>query len=255
MKRSIHLSLLVALLAVWLAGCATPTPAAPTAEPSATPVPATPTPSVPAVVQNMHWFGTSSYLYHGSLNIYFDPVTLSGDLPKADLILVTHGHSDHWDVNELLKIIGPDTTLVISPNVTGGYDQAKEQLGIEAVVLAEGESKEIKGVTIRAVPAYGLFHPRESGGVGYIVEVDGSNIYHAGGTGPYPEMAQYKVDLALLPMYRNEQLKEMIQLIPAKYFMVMHIGTSASQAYVTTLTKEFGPDKLFFTPAYGPYQP
>jgi L-ascorbate metabolism protein UlaG (beta-lactamase superfamily) len=256
MKRLMYLALFVALLAAWLAGCATPTPAAPTAEPSATPIPVTATPFIPDVVQKLHWFGTSAYLYNGSQVIYFDPVALSGDLPVADLILITHAHSDHWNVEDLLKIIGPDTTLIISPSTTSVYETAKEQLGVEAVVLKEGESTEVNGVTVRAVPAFDTrFHLKDSGGVGYIVTVDGTSIYQAGGTTAYPEMAENTCDLAILPMYRNNELKEMIALVPAKYFIVMHIGTSASKAYETVLTKEFGPDKLFFTPAFGPYQP
>lgn len=256
MKRSIYFFVLAALLAAWLAGCATPAPAVPTAEPSTTPIPATVTPSMPDVVQKMHWFGTSSYLYKGSQVIYFDPIALSGTLPAADLILVTHAHGDHWNVEDLLKIIGPDTKLIISPNITGVYETAREQLGIEATVLKDGESTEVNGVSVRAVPAFDTrFHLEGSGGVGYIVTVDGTSIYHAGGTGPYPGMAENACDLAILPMYRNEQLKEMIALVPAKYFMVMHIGITASTAYETVLNQEFGPDKLTFTPAFGPYQP
>ncbi|MCK4531460.1 MAG: MBL fold metallo-hydrolase, partial [Candidatus Aenigmarchaeota archaeon] len=49
---------------------------------------------------------------------------------------------------------------------------------------------EVEGIRIRAVPAYNLskhFHPKGDG-VGFIIESEGKQVYHAGDTDFIPEM-------------------------------------------------------------------
>ena len=59
-----------------------------------------------------------SFLYNGSKVIFFEPISLDGKLPQADLILVTHAHNDHWSVVDFKKIIGPNTIWIIGPIVS-----------------------------------------------------------------------------------------------------------------------------------------
>lgn len=232
MKHVIRLCMTCCFLFVLVTACATPT-ASPTPEPTATSVPPTPTPAPVDPLSNLHWFGTSAILYSGSQNIYFDPVTLDGTLPTADIILITHAHSDHWSINDLKKIIGPNTTLVISPNVTKSYEISKDSIGIPATVLAEGETTEINGVSVEAVPAFDTrFHLQGSGGVGYVVNVDDMRLYAAGGTASYPEMAQYNCDIAMLPVYDMDDLNVMMDLVPAKVFVLEHTSYYTVKALV-----------------------
>jgi L-ascorbate metabolism protein UlaG (beta-lactamase superfamily) len=190
-------------------------------------------------VSKLHWFGTSAILYNGSQVIYFDPITLSGELPPADIILVTHAHTDHWSVKDIQQIIGPNTTLVISPNVSGVYESAREELGIPATILAEGETTEVNGVSIAAVPAFDTHgHLRENGGAGYIVAVDDLRIYHAGATLSYPEMAQYECDIAILPLYTADEARTMIKLIPAETFVIGHTSYYTVQALAKLAAEE-----------------
>lgn len=250
--------LLAALLSTLMIGCAPAIPsptAVPTLAPTATPIPPTPVPPLEAAIEKMHWFGTSAILYQGSQNIYFDPITLEGELPKADLILITHGHNDHWSVEDLLKIIGPNTTLIVSVNASGVYDHAKDQLGIEAKIVREGDTLEVNGVTIQSVPAYDLrFHPRATGGVGFIVTVDDTRLYHAGGTGAYPEMAGYECDIAIIPVYDNASVSELVSLIPAEAFAISHTSVHSGESYASVLGKDF-PDKKFVTFVSGALEP
>ena len=67
----------------------------------------------------------------------------------------------------------------------------------------------VGGVTVTAVPAYNLdkfrgpgepYHPREAGYLGYVVEMDGLRVYHAGDTDAIPEMSDVRCDVALLPV-------------------------------------------------------
>lgn len=237
MKRILALSWLGCLLAGWITACAAPPTEAPAPTlkppmPTATPVPVDP-------VSRLHWFGTSAILYNGSQVIYFDPITLSGELPPADLILVTHAHTDHWSVKDIQQIIGPNTTLVISPNSTSVYESAKDEFGIPATILVEGETIEVNGLTIEAVPAFDTrFHLRANEGVGYIVTVDGTRIYHAGGTASYPEMAQNECDIAILPMYTADDTRTMIELIPAETFVIGHTSYYTVQALAKLAAEE-----------------
>jgi L-ascorbate metabolism protein UlaG (beta-lactamase superfamily) len=195
-------------------------------------------------------------LYNGSQVIYFDPVNLSGTLPPADLVLVTHGHSDHWSVNDLKKIISRDTKLVISPNVSTAYEKARDELGIAAAILAEGEKTEVNGLSVEAVPAFDSHaHLRENGGVGYLVRVDDLRIYHAGATVAYPEMAQYPCDIAILPMYRADDTRAMIKLIPAQTFVIGHTSYYTVQALAKLAVDELGEGRVVADLKLGPFEP
>ena len=251
MKRIVSFFLLISILFVLVSGC---TPAV-TAEPTPTPISPTPTPSLQDVVGKLHWFGTATFLYHGSQNIYFDPITLNGDLPPADLILITHAHTDHWSVADIKKVTGPNTTLIISPNMSTAYETNKAEIGIPATVLAEGQTIEVKGITIQAVPAYGAGHPREAGGVGYIVTIDGVRLYHSGGTDAYPEMAQYTCDIALIPAYSKALAQALAEIIPAKAIIIEHTSYYAAKALADLFTQDIGGGKIFVALEAGPYTP
>ena len=261
MKRTVSFILFAGLVMVWAAGCspaATVAPAAPTPTPlppTATPVPATPTPSAQDALGKLHWFGTSAFLYNGSKVIYFDPITLAGNLPKADIILVTHAHSDHWSAVDIKKIIGPNTTLIISPNVSSYYEASKSDLGIPATVLAEGQTTEVSGVSIQAVPAYGAGHPHEAGGDGYIVSIDGISLYHTGGTDAFPDMAKYNCDIAFVPIYSKDKAQAIAEIIPAKVIIFEHTSYYAAKAVSDLFAQSIGGGKNFIALEAGAYNP
>ncbi len=135
--------------------------------------------------------------------IYADPYgevhDFAGNDP-ADLILITHNHYDHYDLQAIAEIETPDTAFIISPNV-GPVDP-------RYLVLANDEVCTWEGIGVAAVEAYNinrrndageLFHPRGVGN-GYIVDFDGFKVYLAGDTEPIPEMQELpKIDLAFLP--------------------------------------------------------
>jgi L-ascorbate metabolism protein UlaG (beta-lactamase superfamily) len=258
MKNKLPVLFAVGSLILFLAGCATGATAVPSPTETAAPasVPATPTSDLPPAVAQLHWFGTAAVLFHGTKNIYFDPVNLSGDLPPADLILISHAHSDHADLASLQQIIGPDTVLIISPNVTDFYEQNKDALGILATVLAEGETTHVGDISIRAVPAYDSNggHPREAGGVGYVATIDGQKIYFAGGTNYFPEMAQIESDVTLYPMYARADAEKVIGILPTKVFIPIHTSGTGASAYAVVFAKL--PTKIKFVALNdGPYNP
>jgi L-ascorbate metabolism protein UlaG (beta-lactamase superfamily) len=258
MKRTVSFFLFISLAMVWVGGCTPAATAVPTPTPlppTATPIPATHTPSAQDAIGKLHWFGTSAFLYHGSQNIYFDPISLGGNLPPADLILITHAHTDHWSVADIRKVIGPNTTLIISPNMSTAYETNKAEIGIPATVLAEGQTIEVKGISIQAVPAYNAGHPREAGGVGYIVSIDGERLYMSGGTDSYPEMAQYTCDIAFIPAYSKAQAQALAEIIPAKAIVIEHTSYYAAKALADLFTQDIGGGKTFVALEVGPYTP
>jgi L-ascorbate metabolism protein UlaG (beta-lactamase superfamily) len=133
--------------------------------------------------------------------VYVDLEEYSKPVDKADLILVTHSHTDHCDPAKI-RTVRKDNTVVIAP--------ADCPAKIEGTIktLKVGEETTVDGVKVKAVEAYNdkrfrspgnPFHPKGFG-VGYLITVEGKTIYHAGDTDFIPEMRQLKnIDVALLP--------------------------------------------------------
>jgi L-ascorbate metabolism protein UlaG (beta-lactamase superfamily) len=158
------------------------------------------------LLDSVEWLGHSGFrIRAGGGVIYIDPYRV-GDGPDADLILITHGHYDHFSPQDVERLSGPRTWLV-------GPAAVAERVSGQVVSIAPGEAVQrelLPGVGISAVAAYNtskrdpqgnLFHPREAGWVGYEIEVVGERLYHSGDTDVIPEMDSVTgVDIALLPV-------------------------------------------------------
>ena len=148
---------------------------------------------------------------HASLRIQYDgleiqvdpvaefaPATDYSKFPKADVILITHEHFDHFDRDTIATLRKDGTQIVANPAV-------QKMLGF-STALANGESHALaKGIALDAVPAYNTtpghtqFHPKGRDN-GYVLTIDGLRIYIAGDTEDIPEMAKLKdIDIAFLP--------------------------------------------------------
>lgn len=140
----------------------------------------------------------------GGLVVHVDPVSAQAryqDMPKADVILITHAHSDHLDLPAVALLRKPDTEIVLTQlcakQVSGGR------------VARNGDRLAVRGLPIEAVPAYNIRHKRSDGrlfhppgeGNGYVVTFGDRRVYVAGDTEDTPEMrALRSVDVAFLPM-------------------------------------------------------
>ena len=141
------------------------------------------------------WLGHDGFRIDGDKVVYFDPYQISPGT-KADLILVTHEHFDHCSPGDIAKIQKPETVIVTEK------DSAKKLEG-NVKVVKPGQTFDVDEIKIEAVPAYNTdktFHPKENGWLGFIVEIEGVRIYHAGDTDFIPEMNKFEVDIALLPV-------------------------------------------------------
>ena len=128
----------------------------------------------------------------------YEPATDYSKFPKADVILVTHEHFDHFDRDAIEALKKDGTQVIANPSV-------QKMLGF-GIAMANGECRAIgKTIAIDAVPAYNTtagrtqFHPKGRDN-GYVLTLDGLRIYIAGDTEDIPEMAKLKdIDVAFLP--------------------------------------------------------
>ena len=154
------------------------------------------------MIENVHWLGHDCFRIENDKTIYIDPYELKGKPPKADLVLITHDHFDHFSSTDVAKVAKDDTVIVTIAAV------AKRLKG-DVRVVKPGDSLTVLGIPIETVAAYNVnkfrspgvpFHPKESGHVGFIITVEGQRIYHAGDTDVIPEMDDIEADIALLPV-------------------------------------------------------
>lgn len=153
--------------------------------------------AVQKVLKKIHWLGHDAFRIDADKVIYIDPYQLEAGEPKADIILITHDHFDHYSPDDVKKLLKPGTTVVSIAAVT------KKVRGAAVETVKPGDKVTVQGIAVEAVPAYNVdkqFHPKSAGHVGFIVTVDGVRIYHAGDTDFIPEMKGFHVDIALLPV-------------------------------------------------------
>lgn len=148
---------------------------------------------VSAVMKRIAWLGHSSVrIESGKKIIYIDPYYFrKGE--KADLVLITHLHSDHF-VRSNVEALMKEGTVVVGP----------ASLGVGNAILRPGEKATLAGFAVEAVPAYNIrkarFHPKSDRNNGYIITVDGARVYHSGDTERIPEMKNFKCDIAMVPL-------------------------------------------------------
>ena len=176
------------------------------------------------MAQKIVWLGHDGFRIDVEKTIYIDPYEISPG-PKADLILVSHEHFDHCSPEDVSKIQGEGTVIITEKT-------SAEKLTGDVRIIAPGESMSLGEIKIEALPSYNRdkdFHPKQKACLGFIVEVNGVRIYHAGDTDFIPEMKDLKVDIALLPVSGTyvmtaEQAVEAALAIQPKLAIPMHYG-------------------------------
>lgn len=183
-----------------------------------------------------------TFIGHGTLILGFQGKVIHIDpwknltdylqLPKADIILITHEHSDHLSIETIDIIKKEDTIIVLN-------EASFEQIS-QGVVMKNGNTQNIKGIEIEAVPAYNIVHKRDNGqpfhpkgkGNGYVIKFAELTVYIAGDTENIPEMADLKnVDIAFLPMnlpytMTPEMVADAAGLISPKILYPYHFGNT-----------------------------
>ncbi len=191
-----------------------------------------------------------TFLGHGTLMftfgekiIHVDPFSQVADytqLPKADLILVTHEHGDHFDLKVIEMITKDGTELVLTKTCSEEASGGK--------VMANGDVETIAGFRIEAVPAYNLaqpFHPKGVGN-GYVITLGDKRVYVAGDTENTPEMKVLEdIDVAFLPMnlpytMTPEMVADAAKTFQPKILYPYHFGSTDTEELLALMKDEAG---------------
>jgi len=193
----------------------------------------------------IHWLGHASlyFEFEGKV-MHIDPWSTQADyqtLPKADLIFITHQHSDHFDA-EAITTLKKDSTLMICTQTVkdaGSYTDS-------TVVLNNWDSAVFKGIPVKAVPAYnfppGESHHPEGIGNGYVFTFNELKVYVAGDTEDIDEMSELgKVHIAFIPMnlpytMTPEQAVHATEMIKPNILYIYHFGNSDTSYFRSLVT-------------------
>ncbi|SLM31952.1 conserved hypothetical protein [Desulfamplus magnetovallimortis] len=184
------------------------------------------------LIEKIHWLGHDCMRIDCDPVIYFDPYEIEPGV-EAGILLITHDHYDHCSIDDVKKILGPDTVIVTEKD---SAKKLSKELGKgvdgKIKIVAPGDTITVKGVSIDAVPSYNInkkFHPKSNNWLGFVVDVEGVRVYHAGDTDLIPEMSDINCDVALLPvsgtyvMTAEEAVEAAININPG-LAIPMHYG-------------------------------
>jgi len=176
------------------------------------------------MAEKVAWLGHDAFRIEASKTVYFDPYGIAGG-PRADIILISHDHFDHCSPEDVAKIRKQATVIVTEKN-------SAKKLSGDVRIIKPGDSLDLEGVKITGVPSYNTdkdFHPRKNNWLGFIMELEGVKIYHAGDTDFIPEMKGFEVDIALIPvsgtyvMNADQAVKAALAINP-QVAIPMHYG-------------------------------
>lgn len=133
-----------------------------------------------------------------------DPARLTG----IHLVTSSHAHTDHLDAHTLIPLLRSNPNLHFATS-RANFLTAEQRLARDVDVPIEaGESVEVDGVAIHAIPSAHETIDRDHNGsclfLGLVFEIGDRRIYHSGDTILYDGLAEmlrpFRIDLALLPI-------------------------------------------------------
>jgi len=179
--------------------------------------------------------------------IYVDPVVGNAryeELPKADMILVTHSHYDHFDMAAIEAVQRPDTHILLDKTSAEGFQ------GDCYTMLPGSVAEPYADIRVEAVAAYNTsenqlqFHPKEREDCGYILTLgDAVRIYISGDTEPTEEQRAIRnIDIAFICVnqpytMKPEQAVEAVKALQPKIYYPYHYGQVDEPTDVEALKK------------------
>ena len=181
---------------------------------------------VPAGAVALWWLGQASFTFKSTRGaiVYVDPYLAVGDrritpaafapesVDNADVVLLTHDHSDHVDPKALpgiasaspgARFVAPRPIVGRVAELVGGRDRVIPAVSDEPLRL------DVRGESVEIVPvpaAHEQLEPTPEGytHLGYTVRLGGINVHHTGDTVPFEGQVErvkpHDVDVLLVPI-------------------------------------------------------
>ena len=197
------------------------------------------------------WLGHDGFIITSKegTSVCLDPFQVKGDYKPVDVLISTHEHFDHCSVEDMQKVVNSDTEVI-------GIPMAEDNLSKldckKIHYVKPGETLTLKSIRFEFVPAYNVnkfrspkvpFHPKEDEKIGVIIVMDSHRIYHAGDTDCIPEMADFRPDIALIPVSGTyvmtaEEAIEAANILQPKLIIPMHFGTIVGDSSMAEKLKQ-----------------
>jgi len=149
-------------------------------------------------MEKIKWYGHASFKISGEKVIYIDPWKIQ-DEEKADIILISHSHYDHFSLEDIKKIATRETEILMTPDCQSKLRDVPGRV----TLIYPGKKYNVKNILIETTPSYNInkkFHPKENDWVGFIINSSGKRIFYTGDTDNISEIKNIKADIALIPI-------------------------------------------------------
>ncbi len=193
---------------------------------------------------DLQYLGHSGFIISNGRRIAVDPYNVPQNVEPADLILITHEHSDHCSIKDIQKLAQKGTIVLGPAHVQSAVMKVQ---GVHVQPIEVGDSLEFGDIKVEAVRAYNVnkyrdagkkthFHPKNEGYVGYVVKYGNTVIYHTGDSDLIPEMKKLtgygkhgNTFVALLPVSGTyvmdvDEAVEAAELLSPHLVIPMHYG-------------------------------
>jgi L-ascorbate 6-phosphate lactonase len=213
--------------------------------------------AVPSGSLALWWLGQAGFVFKTPAGkiIYLDPYLsdlaerlfgfkrlslppVTADEVRADLVLITHEHADHLDIDAVPVIArnNPACRFVAPEGCAPGLTEAGVAPGVR-VVIGPNKRYDLDGVMIHTAPAdHGDF---SATALCLVVEVDGIRVFCTGDTAYRPTMHKPLADLkpdVLLPCINgvfgnmnHVDAAMLVQQVKPRYAIPCHFWTFAEQ--------------------------
>ena len=184
------------------------------------------------MLENVEVLSHSSIRINKEKIIYIDPFKINKNYNDADIIFITHDHYDHYSEEDIDKVIGENTTIVIPEELLTKL--LKKGIQKSTIITVEPNKEYmIQGIKFETIPAYNTnkaFHPKKNEWVGYVIEIQGSKYYIAGDTDITEENRKVKCDVAFVPVGGTytmdfKEAAQLINEIQPKIAVPIHYGS------------------------------
>ncbi|MBC8514836.1 metal-dependent hydrolase [bacterium] len=212
----------------------------------------------------LQFLGQSGFLLKGSeTTLVIDPFFTDNpkapfplsDLTDVDWVLATHDHHDHWpDVIPLAKATGAGVVAQVELALAAG------EAGVSKVEpMNIGGAVQVGDTIVHCVYAQHTAHLGDP--TGFVIEMEGQTVYHAGDTGLFGDMALigalYAPTIALVPCGNRftmgaDHAAEAVRMVGAPIAIPMHYGTfDIIEDNADAFVEAVGPQITVHTPAPG----